>query len=383
MKHNRLNKKMIFIGVILILTLLLQFTFVAAEEYSRSIHLSWQNDPSTTMTIMWRSEPGTEGIVEYGKKPDYTNSVESETHSYRYGRTEIYWHTAELTGLEPYTTYHYRVRISEPWESEDYTFRTAPVKGDQEIPFRFAVMCDAQGGYDNQRKAFEMVKEENVDFILYLGDFTDTGNQEEWDIWFKTGEGVLSEVPLMSVHGNHEGDQKTYWEQFALPGNERWFSIDYGNTHLVFLLTITDTYALEQRSWIIEDLQENDNSWTIVMGHKAIYSAAPNHGCCQYLIDHWVDVFEKYGVDLYFGAHNHCYERTWSIKEGEINSEGITYIVHGPSGDKFYPGESEWWTAAIKPNIPMYSIYSVDEYQIKGEAKSLDGSVVDEFIISK
>jgi len=383
MKNYPLNKKIIFIGAILILILGVQFTFVAAEDFPRAVHLSWQNDPSTTMTIMWRSLTGAEGILEYGKNPEYTNSAESETHSYRFGRTEVYWHTAEITGLEPYTTYHYRVKTSEPWESEDYTFRTAPVKGDQEIPFRFAVMCDAQGGYDNQRKAFEMVKEENVDFILYLGDFTDTGNQEEWDIWFKTGEGVLSEVPLMSVHGNHEGDRITYWEQVALPGNERWFSFDYGNTHLVFLLTLTQNFALEQRPWIIEDLQENNNTWTIAMGHKPIYSAVINKPEYQFLRDYWLDVFEISGVDLYFAGHNHCYERTHPIKNGSINEKGIIHIVHGPSGDKFYSCEDRWWTAVIEPNTPMYSIYSVDESQIKGVAKRLDGSLVDEFIISK
>ena len=380
MKINRFYKKMISIGGLVALTLLLLFTFAAAQDFPRGIHLSWQNDPATTMTVMWRSEPGAEGTLEYGIDSNYTHSLESEIKSYKFGRTEVCWHIVEIIGLEPDTTYHYKVSTSEPWESEDYTFKTALPKWDKSA-FKFAVMCDAQGGYDNQREIFKKVKEENVDFILYLGDFTDTGNQQEWDVWFGTGEGVLEEVPLMGVHGNHEGDQKTYWEQFAFPGNERWYSMDYGNTHFMFLLAASEPLAAEQRPWILKDLRENNNTWTIAMGHIPIYSAGLNHGESQYLMDHWLDIFEKYGVDIYFGAHNHVYERTWPIKNGSINREGITHITHGPSGDKFYTVGERWWTAEYLENTPMYSIYNVEGSIINAKAKDINAKVVDEFTI--
>jgi hypothetical protein len=54
------------------LILFLQFSLLAAEDFPRALHLSWQNDPATTMTVMWRAEPGAEGIVEYGKDSEYT-----------------------------------------------------------------------------------------------------------------------------------------------------------------------------------------------------------------------------------------------------------------------------------------------------------------------
>ncbi len=378
MKKNILSKKIITVAAIVLLSLLLQFSFAIAQDFPRGIHLSWQNDPATTMTVMWRSEPGAEGTLEYGIDSNYTHSLESEINSYKFGRTEVCWHIVEIIGLEPDTTYHYKVSTSEPWQSEDHTFKTALSKWDKSA-FKFAVMCDAQGGYDNQREIFKKVKEENVDFILYLGDFTDTGNQQEWDDWFGTGEGVLEEVPLMGVHGNHEGDQKTYWEQFAFPGNERWYSMDYGNTHFMFLLAASEPLAAEQRPWILKDLRENNNTWTIAMGHIPIYSAGLNHGESQYLMDHWLDIFEKYSVDMYFGAHNHVYERTWPIKGGSINREGITHITHGPSGDKFYTVGERWWTAEYLENAPMYSIYSVEGSLIKAQAKTIDGTVVDTF----
>ena len=378
MKKNILSKKIITVAAIVLLSLLLQFSFAIAKDFPRGIHMSWQNDPATTMTVMWRSEPGSEGTVEYGIGSEYTHSIGSESFNYKFGRTEVCWHTAEITGLEPNTTYHYRVKTSEPWESEDYTFKTALPKWDKSA-FKFAVLCDAQGGYDNQTEIFKKVKEEDVDFILYLGDFTDTGNQEEWDIWFGTGEGVLENVTLMGIHGNHEGDRDTYWNQFAFPNNERWYSIDYGNVHFAFLHTHTQDYVAEQRPWLLQDLRENNNTWTIAMGHKPVYSSVLEKPEYQFLIDYWVDIFEKYGVDLYFSGHNHCYERTWPIKNGSINREGITHITHGPSGDKFYTVGNQWWSAVIKPKTPMYSIYSVEGSLIKVQARDIDGRVVDEF----
>ncbi len=125
MKGNSLNKKNITITILILLMLVLNFTVIAANDLNRAIHLSWQNDPATTMTVMWRSEPGAEGTLEYGIDSNYTHSLESEINSYKFGRTEVCWHIVEIIGLEPDTTYHYKVSTSEPWESEDYTFKTA------------------------------------------------------------------------------------------------------------------------------------------------------------------------------------------------------------------------------------------------------------------
>lgn len=381
MNLSKMRKLSITAGVV-ILTLLLHLTIVAAADFPRAIHLSWQSDPATTMTIMWRSASEATGAVDYGRSSDYTHSAASETHNYRYGRTHVYWHTVEITDLEPNTTYHYRIRTSEPWESEDYTFKTGIPQG-EESPFRFAVMTDSQGGYSNQAIAFEMVKAENVDFILFLGDFTDTGNQQEWDVWFESGEGVLAEIPLLSVLGNHEGNQITYWDQFALPGLERWYSLVFGNTHLVFLNTNTQAEVERQRPVLLEVLENNESTWTIAMGHHPMYSSVTSKPEYQFITDAWLDVMEEYGVDLYFAGHNHCYERTWPIKDGSINEDGIVHIVHGPVGNKYYSVESQWWSKVIKADTSMYSIYEVEGQQIRATAKGLDGTIIDQFEINK
>ena len=82
--------------------------FYANASSPEGVRLSWQHDPQTTITVMWRtSSNSTPATVQYGtstalgqtKNGANTESVESG----------FYYHTAELTGLTPATTYYYRV----------------------------------------------------------------------------------------------------------------------------------------------------------------------------------------------------------------------------------------------------------------------------------
>jgi hypothetical protein len=57
------------------------------------------------------------------------------------------------------------------------------------------------------------------------------------------------------------------------------------------------------------------------------------------------------------------------------------YITHGPVGEKLYAVGQEWWTDVAIENVSMYVLYSVEGSQIKGTAKALDGSILDEFVL--
>jgi predicted phosphodiesterase len=377
MKKNILSRKSAAVITIVALTLFLQFIFVSAKDFPRGIHLSWQSDPATTMTVMWRSEPGAEGSVEYGIESEYAHSIESESYNYKFGRTEVCWHTAEITGLEANTIYHYRVKTSEPWESEDHTFKTALAKGDDK-PFKFVTFCDVQGGYENFEKAIELIKKENPDLLLYLGDFTTSETQMDYDRWFECGEDIFAEVPLLAVRGNVDKDP-IYLDQFVFPGNERWYSLDYGNVHFVFLSTMTEAEAAEQRPWLLGDLRTNTNSWAITMGHKPVFGSGAQNGPELYLVDNWADIFEDYGIDLYLNGHEHSYERTWPIKEGKIDREGVIYITNGSVGNEFYPAVETWLTAKAE-GVLCYTVFDVEGSQIRGTVKQLENEkIVDEF----
>jgi len=353
-----------------------------ADEGPWAIHLSWQHDPATTMTIMWRTEPEIkDSIVQYGLTPEYGNEASGDYISYTALRKEIVWHVVELTELSPNTTYHYRCGAPGNW-SDDYTFTTAPAAGNSRTGFSFVVFGDTRGGYSTTGEILTAAKEKGVRFAIFTGDFTNGAGQYEYDLWFKGAGESLASVPFMPVHGNHEMMKNTYFDEFALPDNEMWFSYDYGPVHFVHLLSQTEDYALNQRGWLLRDLKGTTQPWKIVVAHHPAYSAGGGHGCTQYVLDHWVDLFDRFHVDLYFCGHDHDYERTWPIRGGRIDAQGTVYAVTGGAGAPLVEAGRDWWTA-MSESVYHYCIVNVQPSQLRVTVYRLDGTVLDAFTLRK
>lgn len=370
-------KRIAWIGALLWL-----FVVFAWAEGPWGIHLSWQHDPTTTITIMWRTSPEiTESVVEYGLTPEYGQTGYGSRFSYTALRQEIVWHVVELTGLSPNTAYHYRCGAPGYW-SEDYTFTTAPLRDDPRATFSFAVFGDSRGNYTTCGQILQAVKQRGVRFVIFTGDFTNGAGQSEYDMWFKAAGDTLAFLPFMPVHGNHEMMKNTYFDEFALPGNEMWFSYDYGPIHFIHLLSHTEEYALQQRGWLLRDLKSTTLPWKIVVAHHPAYSAGKDHGCTDFVLDHWVDLFDRFHVDLYFCGHEHIYERTWPIREGRIDGEGTVYVVTGGAGAPLHEAGREWWTA-VSESVYHCCIVDVQASQLRITVYRLDGSVLDSFNLTK
>ncbi len=346
------------------------------------IHLSWQHNPATTITIMWRSSPSvTESVVEYGLTPEFGKTVTGTRVTYTALRQEIVWHVVELTDLLPNTTYYYRCGAPGYW-SGVYSFTTAPAPGDPSASFSFGIYGDSRGGYKVSGQILKALQEKGVRFIVFTGDFTNGAGQSEYDMWFKEAGEVLAFIPFMPVHGNHEMMKNTYFDQFALPGNEMWFSYDYGFVHFVHLLSQTEDYALQQRGWLLRDLKSTTLPWKIVIAHHPAYSAGKEHGCTQFVLDHWVDVFERCNVSIYFAGHDHIYERTWPIRNGRIDASGVVYVVTGGGGAPLHEAGRDWWTA-VSESTYHYCVVDVQPSLLQVTAYRLDGSILDTFTLRK
>ncbi len=85
--------------------------------------------------ICWAAEGPGVGVVEYGKIPGLGRK---ETDTWVGGL-----HAVALTGLDPDSTYHYRVEGFGGYSSTG-SFRTAP--GSENSPFSFAVVGDSGSG---------------------------------------------------------------------------------------------------------------------------------------------------------------------------------------------------------------------------------------------
>lgn len=218
-----------------------------------------QNVLPDSAWILWETPDGEHGAVEWGPTEalgmtscgglrDFLLDISLD-------RTELV-HEAQLTGLEPDTTYWYRA-VTGKSRSNIQHFRTAPTR-DSEAPLRFVAMSDSQRDDNNRTKFREIINDGVIPFVrahfnqdlakalgffIVAGDLVDNGwLYEEWQTdFFNPAEKLMAEVPLYPVPGNHEGGSSFFWRYFKLPENggapyvPHWYYVDYSNVRLIGL----------------------------------------------------------------------------------------------------------------------------------------------------
>ncbi len=360
------------------------------DRTPRAVHLTWQGDPSSTITASWTTNvtdpavytprlwvapkdevdalggemPLREALVFEGVGENYQESLLGEPTS---DAVYVAWH-AQATGLEPDTEYAYRVGTWDEYDpvtgelhgaelSEPHTFRTAPAKGTRQ-PLDFILAGDSRGGYDDIRANMAKIAEFPSLVWVFNGDMNDVGLQEEWNDWFGAMGPVVETRPLLPVHGNHEVFAGVFYAQFALPQEEglsddlqeHAWSLDIGNVHLIGLDSNGADAAEGSLAWLESDLiaatSDPDIDWVIAMMHHSAYSSS-KHGQIQVVLDNFVPLFDQYEVDLVFSGHDHDYERSLPLRNDEVaaDGEGTVYIVAGSFFSPPYSAHESWWTA--------------------------------------
>jgi len=360
------------------------------------IHLSTEGDPSTTVTVIWKTRGYAQSAVEYGVSAGYGSRAIGV--SYTYPGASGVLHRVRLDGLKPGALYHYRVGDPILGWSGDHTFRTAP-EGD--VNFTFTVYGD-QG---TSRYSVENVVRAAAfkpSFHLHTGDLSYSGGlQSIWDRWFEIVEPLASNALYMPAIGNHEfeGGLNIYLDQFALPGNERWYSFNWGNAHFISIEVSSYFRAEDERyRWLMSDLEaasrDEDIDWIIVYFHFPPYSSGPSYPGYSTIRSGLTPILERYGVDIVFNGDDHIYQRTYPIYNGSVtshaldryvNPQGTIYVVTGGGGRSLYGlGKPEPPWSAMRASVYHFVEVSISGRELHMKAiKTEDGSTIDEFHITK
>ncbi len=328
-------------------------------------YLSWVNDPQTTMTITWENEREGTGSIEWGLDDSYGFTNFDST----FGKL----HSVELFGLTPSTTYHYRVFSSTGETGDDHTFSTAKFFIE---PFTFVAYGDTRTNDVYRGDVVSRIININPDFVFNTGDLVENGwDRDLWRKWFSTNQVLLEDRPFFNAIGNHEENASLYYSYWHFPGNEQWYSVNYGNAHFICLNTETNLYE-EQRTWLKAELIAAKDSalWIFVFFHRPPYSSGSDHGSDLSVRQAWCSLFEQYGVDIVFNGHEHIYERAL------IN--GVYYIITGGGGAPLHNIGSNSWTLYSESTLHCTKI-SVDDSQLLFEAIKPDGTVFDSLSIHK
>lgn len=378
-------------------------------------YLSMRNDPNNSIVVNWFNPVTTgDSSVDYGLTSSYGSTVNIPTMTN--------YHHVELTGLTPGTTYHYRIRSSDGTFGSDNTFTTASA---QINTFSFAVFGDPRGGqtanepfYSRHEALCNWIKQNGFNFALQTGDTVwggsasvanPLGAQNFYLDFYRLERNLAGSVPIMATMGNHEvqtvesGGTKTYTYYYELyegayptngpPGNTgRIYSFDYGNVHFVCLSSYQINWA-SQGTWLDTDLaaaRANPNiKWIFAFMHYPMYTTSGHSGDAPQVnqLLYWKPVFDKYHVDVVFAGHNHCYERTKSLIDGQVveDGEGTVYVTSGMGGAEFNgTAPSPLFAASYGSQIPGHSTVATcvtvnGNYVTLTSIKNTTGEIIDTF----
>lgn len=350
-----------------------------------------------------------------------------------YSKLGSYLHEVAITDLTPNSRYAYRVKSNGTHTSE-YTFKTAPPSGS---PISFLAISDAQMKPDLPMTVEAIGKLVQPDLIIFSGDLIDEpdrvtdwhgGTRSFFDVFTGRQGGVplLQNVPLFPSLGNHEYGEKprtasnldetasleTYMALFNLLGNERYYSHDYGNTHFLHLniarqwtsnpytkpqwiLGDAITVGSPQYKWLVGDLNQNRQPWTVVSFHQPMMGQGNNtsppfcdpvqkaDSTYEYprdiLYNDLRPLLEKYSVDLVIWGHSHVYEH--------YHVNGVHYMEASCIGNTYgFPTKEPHGLTPVYQNTEdrSFAFVQADDAKMTITAyKAKDGSVLESFEIRK
>jgi predicted phosphodiesterase len=352
------------------------FCLVGCAQAQRTVPGPYVNHvDASSARVLWVAEPGapraTVRLTGDGTVRESTSAPAPIG-----GRPELL-NSVAFKDLKAGTRYRYV--ISQGKEAMRGSFITAPAPG-ASPPIRFVVYGDTRTYPENHRRVAAAIAKERPEFVVCSGDLVRSG--EVWETWqeefFGPAASYLARACLWPVRGNHEDDAVFYRELFDLPGNELYYSFDWGNAHFVVLDCLSD--RAEMLEWLERDLDANRAQWTFVFLHEPIFNVGGH-------ASHWgredfLPALERHGVDFVLAGHSHLYERFLPI--GPPGGKPIIHIVSAGGGAPPYPSvPSPVLAGGVGQSVLHYCVFELHGNRCDMKAKLPDGRVIDSLSLVK
>ncbi len=322
-----------------------------------------QNVRNDRASILWATlEPGT-GILEYS--PDGVNFIPVPARSRAYTPTDLglptgyVQHQANLTGLNPGTDYVYRATVNgqQIFAGGEQRFHTAGPGG-----FNFLVLGDSgYGAYDEQALIAKRLATEKAALLIHTGDVVYPQGGNGWDayqrFYFNYNASAMANTPFYPCMGNHDytdvvPNGAAYWAVHALPtegvpaaDRGKYYSFDWGNTHFISIDShLSLPKAVSEGGgmlrWLENDLRTTQQFWRIAYFHYPPWATGINQNDSQSQLarQYLIPLFEKYGVQVVIGGHEHSYQRARPQWKNQFvdSSVGVNYLTSGGGGAFLY-----------------------------------------------
>ncbi len=354
-----------------------------------TLFLTWQRDPTTTMTVQWVGAAGetSDTNVYYNTELAGPPLVQPAT-AKPFPMTDLKVFRAELTGLRPGGDYRFWIGRHSP----AYRFRTMPAKATDTISFISGGDCGV-----NAHTVANNIQAARQDpmFAVVGGDLGyDNGRSVEVSLAFirnyskhMIGRGGRM-IPMIACIGNHEvngGYNKPrdkapfFYALFdGLYPETSYATLEFGDYLSLVLLDTGHTSSVggDQASWLEQTLlARKDHPNVIAVNHVPAY---PSH---RAMVDkdgndatggpnrkHWVPLFEKYRVPVVLEHHDHTFKRTKPLLGGLAHDNGVLYLGDGSWGRLRTPNPPEKLhvlaTASRDYHLSLHRIQGAERYHL-------------------
>jgi hypothetical protein len=347
-----------------------------AVRFPRGPYIQWATP--TSVRIAWWTNVATPSVVQYG-----SGALDHEVRDLT-PRTQ---HMLLIGGLSPGSQYQYRVGDGTSFTAT-FSFRTAAPRG---ATLSFAVVGDFGGGSPGETNVANSIAAAGTQFVQTVGDnvYPDARDPDFLNFYsdydsrfYRPYAAVIREQAIWLANGNKEyyGDGATF-RNFWMPNNERWYSYQWGDAHVVVLDSNnpfspgSPQYSFARASF---DRSRPEDQLIVVI-HYPPYSSTSVNSSSENVQEFLVPLFQRYGVKLVLSGNSHNYERTHPLINGEVDPDGITYVVSGGGGNGLSPFTLPQppWSALRNDTNYQYVRVTVTPGSLKVDAITDTGAVFD------
>lgn len=366
-----------------------------------ALYLTWQQDPTQTMTIVWLTplnEVSSELQFRLDNDPSHWITVQGSSKPFPYNYP-CRIHQATLTQLSPNSRYRFRL---EP-EGSEHAFCTLPNTLQEPLTFIEGGDC-----YHDKLASLEemnrMAAAHNPAFVILGGDLAYAAGKgksskdhiprwieflQAWTKTMVTSDGRL--IPLLVAIGNHDvngRDNQTaeqalvFHHLFPLPEGKTNYQLMIGDYLSLIALDTGHTQPIvQQAEWLNEALSRTPSSaYRFVFYHVPAYPSVRsfNNSTSRTIRSAWVPIFDRHLVDLVFEHHDHAYKRTHPLVNNRMQIDGVLYVGDGAWGAKPRSTKRAWYLikTAVSRNCLVVSLLP-KAVQIK--AVTPQGQILDTF----
>jgi predicted phosphodiesterase len=199
-------------------------------------------------------------------------------------------------------------------ENKNYSSHPNPIISNPEN-FSFLVVSDThyykeKFGYG--KRLDKLRQDYNADFLIINGDISQSGLEKQFNLFLddmKDYNGII--YPVLGNHDVYNNGNKVFGKLLG----QFIYSLEIGNTKLIFLDTATGTFGKKQKDWYEKELSTNKQ--IIVFTHyNFITGTVQEWTSVSYTEDeyYFFNINEKYNVKYVISGHLH------QNNEGEIRN---------------------------------------------------------------